>query len=380
MRGNAKDVIKFLGQKEKENKPFNINCVDLDGCTALHSAACEGNLEIANILILNGANIEAKDNLDRRPLHLATIRNHILMVKFLLEKGAYVNAQDKNEESPLHIACSKGFQNLLKCLLSFSPDLDVENAQGKKAIDLTKSKRIVKVFYEIGYQVSPDLNLLYSDLSSGVNAKTTPKSSQKSSFLKRLFSFKKSDSEILEQSRCLSITLEIKPFHDSYIFWDILGEGAFGNVYLASPKFSPEKQYAIKVQSKEFIICKNMIPYIMNEKDVLSVLDHPFIIKLRMAFQSKTKLFMVMDYAEGGDLKGYLSRVQKLDEDVAKIYIAQIILAIESLHDHHIIYRDLKPANIVIDSEGCACLTDFGLAKPGIGENKTYTLCGYFSL
>lgn len=115
----------------------------------------------------------------------------------------------------------------------------------------------------------------------------------------------------------------------------------------------------------------------MNEKAVLTVINHPFIIKLHIAFQSKTKLFMVMDYASGGDLKSYLLRRQRLEEEEARIYVAQIILALEALHDHHIIFRDLKPANIVIDSDGCACLTDFGLAKPGIGDNKTYTICGF---
>ena len=114
----------------------------------------------------------------------------------------------------------------------------------------------------------------------------------------------------------------------------------------------------------------------MNEREVLAVLDHPFIIKLKMAFQTKTKLFMVMEYASGGDLRAILARCQRFDEKVAKIYISQMIMALECLHDNKIVYRDLKPANIVLDSDGCACLTDFGLAKQGVYENHTRTFCG----
>lgn len=121
----------------------------------------------------------------------------------------------------------------------------------------------------------------------------------------------------------------------------------------------------------------NLLKYALTERNVLSIVDHPFIVKLFCSFQTKDKLFLILDYCPGGDLSEYINNEGRFSEDRAKVYLCEIILAIEDLHKKDIIFRDLKPDNIVLDSEGHALLTDFGLSKEGICD-KSYakSFCG----
>ena len=98
----------------------------------------------------------------------------------------------------------------------------------------------------------------------------------------------------------------------------------------------------------------------------MSVMKHPFIVRLRYAFQTQDKLFLICDYCPGGDLSQYLEIERQFTEEKAKFYIKEILLALEALHERDIIFRDLKPDNVVLDEEGHALLTDFGLSKEGV--------------
>jgi serine/threonine protein kinase len=124
---------------------------------------------------------------------------------------------------------------------------------------------------------------------------------------------------------------------------------------------------------------ENWLRYVLTERAVLANSDHPFIVKLRYAFQTHNKLFLVMDFCPGGDLETLLTREKgQLTEERAKFYIAEIILAIKDLHSRNIIYRDLKPENVVIDGGGHALLVDFGMAKDAVSKAETgaATFCG----
>jgi len=116
----------------------------------------------------------------------------------------------------------------------------------------------------------------------------------------------------------------------------------------------------------------------MTERNVLSITNHPFIVKLNFAFQTIDRLFLILDYCPGGDLADHLAKEKCFTEKRAKIYLCQLILALEDLHQKDIIFRDLKPDNVVLDSEGNAMLTDFGLSREGVLDNKSAkSFCGY---
>jgi len=117
---------------------------------------------------------------------------------------------------------------------------------------------------------------------------------------------------------------------------------------------------------KEFIIRKNQVEHTKTERSVLGYVHHPFIVGLAMAFQTTDKLFFVLDYCSGGELFFHLGKTGRFPEDRAKFYAAQITLALEYIHNLGVIYRDLKPENVLLDEKGNVRLTDFGLSKESV--------------
>lgn len=133
----------------------------------------------------------------------------------------------------------------------------------------------------------------------------------------------------------------------------------------------------MKILEKESLEEKNLINSAKTEKDILKVMNHPFIVKLNYAFQTNTRIFLVMDLCTGGDLSNMLEQYGRFSEDVVKIYAAELTLALEALHKNGIIFRDLKPENVVLDEEGHAMLTDFGLSKKGVDDQaENQSFCG----
>ena len=110
---------------------------------------------------------------------------------------------------------------------------------------------------------------------------------------------------------------------------------------------------------------------------ILEKLNNPFIVKLHYAFQTPEKLYFVIDFLNGGELFWHLRKDQRFSEERTKFYAAEIVLALECLHKNGIIYRDLKPENVLLDKDGHIKLTDFGLSKVGMqGDLMSYTFCG----
>lgn len=137
--------------------------------------------------------------------------------------------------------------------------------------------------------------------------------------------------------------------------------------------------YAMKVLKKANLLERNQIDHTKTEREVLQNVSSPFLMKMHYAFQTEDKLYMVMDFLNGGELFYHLRRELHFDEDRIRFYAAEIILGLEALHQNGIIYRDLKPENILLDEEGHIRLTDFGLSKQGIfkqNEDQTFTICG----
>ncbi|ORY44002.1 kinase-like protein [Rhizoclosmatium globosum] len=153
----------------------------------------------------------------------------------------------------------------------------------------------------------------------------------------------------------------------------VLGQGGYGKVYLVRQK-DTSKLYAMKVLKKaSLIIHKKTIEHTKSERQILSQLDHHFIVTLHYAFQTPDRLCLILQYAPGGSLFGYLAQEIMFSETVASFYIGEVLLALEHLHGLGIIYRDLKPENVLLDEEGHVLLTDFGLSKVAL---ETRTVCG----
>ncbi|CAG8437191.1 10667_t:CDS:10 [Ambispora gerdemannii] len=146
-----------------------------------------------------------------------------------------------------------------------------------------------------------------------------------------------------------------------------ISRGAFGKVYLVRKKTTGDL-YAIKILKKVDMVRKNMVNHVLAERRVLSLSRTPYVVKLYYAFQSQDYLYLVMEYLIGGDLSSLLQVFGTFDEEMARMYTAEVVLALEYLHSNGITHRDLKPDNMLITSEGHIKLTDFGLSRINIPE------------
>ncbi|XP_067234488.1 serine/threonine-protein kinase greatwall [Chanodichthys erythropterus] len=152
------------------------------------------------------------------------------------------------------------------------------------------------------------------------------------------------------------------PSIEDFVLVKPISRGAFGKVYLARKKCN-SKLYAIKVVKKADMVDKNMTDQMKAERDALALSKSPFIVHLFYSLQTTTKVYLVMEYLIGGDVKSLLHIYGYFDEDMSLKYISEVALALDYLHRHSIIHRDLKPDNMLISNEGHIKLTDFGLSK-----------------
>jgi len=174
----------------------------------------------------------------------------------------------------------------------------------------------------------------------------------------------------------------VKVTADDFQLLKVIGKGSFGKVMQVKKK-DTGKIYAMKVLQKEAIINRNQVIHTRSEKSILQQVQHPFIVGLHYAFQTRDKLYMILDYVNGGELFFHLKHEGKFSESRVKFYTAEISLALAHLHKLGIVYRDLKPENILLDCDGHIVITDFGLSKqmmvPPSGDTSeatTHTFCG----
>jgi len=163
---------------------------------------------------------------------------------------------------------------------------------------------------------------------------------------------------------------------DDFDFLKVIGRGAFGKVMQVKHKENG-KIYAMKILRKKQIKAKNQIEHTKAERKILQALQHPFLMTLRFAFQTDSKLYFVLDYFRGGELFFHLKKQKRFTEPQSMLFVAEVALALGHLHSLDIVYRDLKPENILLHQSGHICLTDFGLSKDlGPASPEAHTFCG----
>ena len=365
-----------------------------DDWTALHLAAYEGFHEVCEVLLNSpDAAVMARTASGRTALHLAAVRGFSVLIPPLLQAGADLNAEDADGNTPLHLASSSGHVEAVQSLLAHDPDCLALNYLKKTPVDVAADPATAEMLR----RHCQAKGLLLSSYMRTKFGSVLMRNSREDIVSRLLTSHKQGDPQALRihyegAGLTLSTRSNSPPDSPSHSFargsWEAsvsykdftllseLGKGTFGEVYLVEKKDSGEL-LAMKVLRKSMLQSSNLMRYARTERNVLSYLKHPFLVGLKYAFQSNDRLVMMLDYCAGGDLRHTLLREKRLAEDRARIYAAEVLLALEELHNHNIIYRDLKPDNVVLDAQGHALLTDFGLSKEGMTDNAlARSFCG----
>ena len=222
----------------------------------------------------------------------------------------------------------------------------------KKISQKTYDKvKIAKQYIEAKYNLKSVKNTEYNAIIEKINSLEISDDEK----LKILSEMKQLESDHLRKSR------QKQTIHD-YESLTIIGRGAFGEVHVCREK-KTGKIVAVKKIKKELLAKKNQIIHVRNEQLFMSKVKSPWIVELHASFQEDDFLYLIMEFLPGGDFMNLLIEKDKLTEDEARFYIAELILAVESIHKLDCIHRDIKPDNILIDKDGHIKLSDFGLAK-----------------
>ncbi|XGW07334.1 hypothetical protein V3C99_010489 [Haemonchus contortus] len=166
------------------------------------------------------------------------------------------------------------------------------------------------------------------------------------------------------------------PREDDFETIRLVSNGAYGAVYLVRHR-ETRQRFALKKMNKQTLVLRNQVDQVFAERDILTMTDNPFVVSFYGSFETKHHLCMLMEYVEGGDCAALLKSAGTLPIDLARLYVAETVLAIEYLHSYGIVHRDLKPDNLLITAMGHIKLTDFGLSKIGLMNRTTLVAEGF---
>ena len=174
-----------------------------------------------------------------------------------------------------------------------------------------------------------------------------------------------------------SHNLNVKLTYDDFTPLKLLGRGSFGEVLLVKLKVN-NKLYAMKILNKDLLKIKKQQAHTKTERNLMVKINSPFIVNIKSAFQDQTKLYIVTEFMQGGDMFFHMhDSNEPFKIDRVKFYVMELVIALDFLHKNNMVYRDLKPENILLDTKGHIKLTDFGLSKIlETEDDKAFTICG----
>ncbi|KAI8629406.1 serine/threonine-protein kinase psk1 [Xylariaceae sp. FL1651] len=152
-----------------------------------------------------------------------------------------------------------------------------------------------------------------------------------------------------------------------------LGKGTYGTVILVKQRTTGRLYAQKQFKKASVVVHKKLVEQTKTERQILeSVNRHPFVVNLYYAFQDHEKLYLILEYGEGGELFTHLNTEKMFSESTAAFYMAEMVLALSYLHESlGVVYRDLKPENCLLDAQGHLLLTDFGLSKVAVGDDDS---------
>ncbi|CAD8166532.1 unnamed protein product [Paramecium pentaurelia] len=347
----------------KYHLPIDINMKLEEQWSCLHYAAMEGHIESCRLLLQHQAQPDITNVQQRTPLHIAAIKGYLEICQLLIQYRTSINLFDYQYNSPLHLASQNGNKEIIELLLDHGADYNIRNHFNLNAYDISIDQQTQEIFDKRG---------LYQDYQKrsfrGVH--------NRNDHIKNLLKLSDRLSTQISQTKISKIEIQQVGPQDFAVLTQ-LGKGSFGQVYLVQKKGNTN-YYAMKILIKRKLQAAGIVKYIQTERKILTYVTSPFIVKLHYAFQTENKLYMILDYCPGGDLEQLMNERGKLPEKATKAYACEILLALETLHQNCIVYRDLKPSNVVIDKDGHALLTDFGLSKE-LNAQRATSFCGSYA-
>lgn len=228
-----------------------------------------------------------------------------------------------------------------------------------------------------------DLGILNKEMSSSTSSVESVEDESCSNECSASFTFdtnnnSRGDNQVNELAEETHMKLSITPTRESFSLSQLerivtIGKGTFGRVELARDKITGA-HYALKVLNIRRVVDMRQTQHVHNEKKVLLQLKHPFIVKMYASEKDSNHLYMIMEFVPGGEMFSYLRASRSFSNSMARFYASEIVCALEYIHSLGIVYRDLKPENLMLSKEGHIKMADFGFAKEL--RDRTYTICG----
>lgn len=274
------------------------------------------------------------------------------------------------DQAKTHIATDLPIYIITKLGLNRDPLADLQQSSSCEEVKEKDSSRCDKTIPNI-----TSISCLSSDKSG---KKTSDKKSTDTSAYCESSSCLTSTP--IKGSQNLSATTNVTgPNEHDYEILKLISNGAYGSVHLVKHK-QTRQRFALKKINKNNLMLRNQIEQVFIERDILSFTDNPFVVSMYASFETRKHLCLVMEYVEGGDCASLLKNTGPLPSDMARLYFAEMVLAVEYLHSFGVVHRDLKPDNMLITALGHIKLTDFGLSKMGLMSLTTHLYEGFVDI